>query len=203
MIGRAIGILEKNLKAQSFAQVKDLSKFKDLTDALAVILKATAFDDQDKSKLQALVQADDDDDFLSRSAPAAKAYENQSGGIIETLEDMKDKATGMRNDGQKAEMNAQHSYNMLAQSLKDALKVDGKALDQVKADKAQAAETKAQAEGDLARTQKTLAESKTALTDLSEDCQTKADDWAVSQKSRAEELQALADARRIIGEKTS
>merc|ERR1740138_1803522 len=109
MIGRAIGILEKNLKAQSFAQ--------------------------DKSKLQALVQADDDDDFLTRSAPAAKAYENKSGGIIETLEDMKDKATGMRNDGQKAEMNSEHSYNMLAQSLKDALKVDGKALDEAKADK--------------------------------------------------------------------
>merc|ERR1740138_134617 len=52
MIGRAIGILEKNLKAQSFAKVKDL------TDALSVILKATAFADQDKSKLQALVQAE-------------------------------------------------------------------------------------------------------------------------------------------------
>merc|ERR1719453_1107692 len=190
MIGRAIGILEKNLKAQSFAQVKDLSKFKDLTDALSVILKATAFADQDKSKLQALVQADDDDDFLSRSAPAAKAYENKSGGIIETLEDMKDKATGMRNDGQKAEMSAQHSYNMLAQSLKDALKVDNKALDEAKGDKATAAETKSIAEGDLTRTQQTLKESEKALSELAADCQQKAADWNLSQKSRAEELQA-------------
>jgi len=201
MIGRAIGILEKNMKSQSFAQVP--VNFQSLTSALDVILRASAFNDQDRSKLQALVQQEQpDDDFLSRSAPDPKAYENHSNSIVETLEDMKDKATSMRNDGQKAEMNAQHAYEMLAQSLKDALKVDGAAMDQAKQDKATASETKAQAEGDLGRTQKLLAESETALQDLSQDCQQKAADWAVSQKSRAEELQALTDARKIISEST-
>jgi len=201
MVGRAIGILEKELRGGSFAQVSK-GATKELTAALTVIMQASVFNEQDQSKLQSLIQSSDDDDFLSSSAPDAAAYESHSGGIVDTLEDMKEKATAMRNDAQKAELNAKHAFNMIAQSLNSALKVDGKALDQAKAEKAAASEVKATAEGDLSMTQKVLAENVEGLKLLGEDCQQKAADWEMSTKSRAEELEALTQARKIIGEKT-
>merc|ERR1719169_40840 len=170
--------------------------------ALNEILAASSIISDDKNALTALMQQGDGDDFLSASAPDAKAYESHSGSILDTLEDMKEKAVAMRNDQQKAEMKAQHSFEMLAQSLKNELAVDGKALDGAKAAKASASEIKATAEADLSMTEKTLAESKDYLKDLSQDCQQKAADWEVSQKGRAEELEALAQAHKIIAEKT-
>jgi len=189
------------LKGGSFAQVSKQS-VRALTDALSVVMKVSVFSTQDKSKLQALVQQSENDDFLSRAAPDAAAYENQSGGILDVLEDMKDKAVGMRNDAQKAEMNSKHSFEMLEQSLKNEIAVDEKELNEAKQAKAAASEEKATAEGNLANTEKALAEAQSALQGLAGDCQQKAADWEVSQKSRAEELDALTQARKIIAEKS-
>jgi len=203
MLARAASIIAKNMKGGSFAQVSKAA-LSQLTDTLAVVLKASAFSSDDKMKLESLVQAasGEDDDFLSASAPDAKAYESHSGSILDTLEDMKEKAVAMRNDAQKGEMKAQHSFEMLAQSLKNELAIDGKALAEAKAAKAAASETKATAEADLSMTEKSLAEAKEYLSNLSQDCQTKAQDWEMSQKGRAEELEALTQARKIIAEKT-
>jgi len=205
MLGRAIGIIEKSMKDASFAQVKKQvgGQFKELTEALAVIVQANVFAANDKTKLESLLQSADDDDFLSRSAPDAKAYENHSGGIIETLEDLKDKAQGMRNDAQKAEMDAKHGFNLLAQSLKNSLKVDNKALDEAKQIKFAAEEAKAVAEGDLAMAQKVVAEGTEALKTVGMDCQQKAADHQVSVQAKDAELKALADAQTLISEKAT
>merc|ERR550537_1243558 len=152
------------MKGGSFAQVSKAA-LSQLTDTLAVVLKASAFSSDDKNKLQALVQEAEgtDDDFLSRSAPDAKAYESHSGSILDTLEDMKEKAVAMRNEAQKGEMKSKHAFEMLAQSLKNELAIDGKALDEAKAAKAVASETKATAEADLSMTEKSLAEAEDYL----------------------------------------
>jgi len=201
MLGRAVGIIEKEMRGGSFAQVTKAS-MKDLTDTLQVVMQASVLNEQDQDKLSALLQSGDGDDFLDSSAPDAAAYESHSGSIVDTLEDMKEKATAMRNDGQKAELNAKHAYELVAQSLNSAIKVDGKALDVAKGEKAAASEIKATAEGDLAMTQKDLAENEEGLHLLAQDCQQKAADWEMSTKSRGEELEALTQARKIIGDKT-
>merc|ERR1719409_2080257 len=179
---------------------------KEVVAALSALVQASGIKSSDKSKLTALMQqaSGEDDEALSLqpSAPDAKAYESQSGGILDTLEDMKEKAVAMRNDGQKAEMNAKHAYEMLAQSLKNSIAQDQKELGEAKAAKAAAEEATSVAEGDLSMTSKELAADEKYLSDLSTDCQAKAADWEVSTKGRADELQALADAKRIISEKT-
>jgi len=201
MLGRAIGIISKNMHGASFAQVS--SKFQDMTEALSVILQGSVFSTQDKDKLQALIQSSQpEDDMLSRSAPEAAAYENHSGDILTTLEDMKQKAAGMRNEAQKAEMTAQHNFEMLKQSLEDRLKVDNKEMAGTKKFQQAASEAKATAEGDLSVAEAALSEAQTKLGDLSTDCQQKAADWEASQKSRAEELGALAQAKKVISEMT-
>merc|ERR1719160_1274578 len=113
-----------------------------------------------------------------------------------------EKAVAMKNDGVKAEMNAKHSFEMLKQSLENTLAQDNKELAESKSVKAAAEEAKAIAEGDLSMAEKELAEDKKYLSELSTDCQQKAADWETSTKSRAEELQALAEAKKIIMETT-
>merc|ERR1719284_1114081 len=99
-------------------------------------------------------------------------------------------------------MNSKHNFEMLSQSLKDAIKNDSKILAETKAAKSTAEEAKALAEGDLSAASKELANDQQNLADLSTDCQQKAQDWSESQQSRAEELQALVDAKKIISEMT-
>jgi len=201
MLSRAIGIIEKNMRETGFVQV---SNNKEVMSALNSLLQASSISSGDRSTLTALVQQaqGDDDDFLQSAAPAPKAYESQSGGILDILEDMKEKAVAMKNDGVKAEMNAKHSFEMLEQSLKNTIAQDEKELAESKSIKAAAEEAKAIAEGDLSMAEKELAEDKKYLSELSTDCQQKAADWEVSTKSRAEELEALATAKKIIAEKT-
>jgi hypothetical protein len=197
MLSRAIGIIEKNMRATGFVQGN-----KEVVTALQALLQAASIDSGDRSALTALVQKaqGDDDDFLQSGAPDPKAYESQSGGILDILEDMKEKAVAMKNDGVKAEMNAKHSFEMLKQSLENTIAQDSKELAEAKAVKAGAEEAKAIAEGDLSMAEKELAEDKKYLSELSTDCQTKAADWEVSTKSRADELEALATAKKIITE---
>jgi len=199
MLGRAIGILAKSMKGASFAQVP--TDFKELADAISAVVKSHTLGTNDEQALNALLQQPDDD-FLARSAPDAKAYESHSSSIIDTLEDLKDKAVEMREETIKAEMNAKHAYELLAQSLKRELKVDGKALDEAKLIQSNALEQKSRAEGDLAMTQQVVNDAETVLSAISSDCQTKSADFQQSQAGRAAELQALAEAKRIIGEKT-
>ena len=60
------------------------------------------------------------------SRPRRQAYESHSGSLIDTLEDMKEKAVAMRNKAQKEEMNAKHAFEMLEQSLQNTIKQDQK-----------------------------------------------------------------------------
>jgi len=200
MLGRAASIISRNMKG-SFLQGDAPAQ---LQDALKALVNAAALETQDKAKIQSLLQSSDDDDFLQQpsGAPAAAAYESHSSGILDVLEDMKDKAVEMRREGQKAEMTSKHSFELLAQSLNDAIKNDNKIMAESKMNMAAADEAKAAAEGDLAATSKELANDEKDLQDVSNDCQQKASDWAESQASRKAELQALVDAKRIIEEKT-
>merc|ERR550514_2357196 len=115
--------------------------------ALQTVMDASSVNSADKMKVQALLQSSSDDSLSldqPAGAPDPAAYESKSGGILETLEDMLDKA------------NAKHNFEMLAQKLKDAIEHEGKELDAAKKDKSAAEEAKATAEGELAMATKAL-----------------------------------------------
>jgi polyhydroxyalkanoate synthesis regulator phasin len=192
---RAQQVLSRHL-GQSFAQLPQ--SFKDLTGALGLIVDAAIFSTNDKSKLKAFLQSTED----GVNAPEAKAYESHSGGILDTLADMQDKAEGLLSDARKAEVNARHAFELLAQSLKDELKVQNEELSNTRRQLAATSEVKGQAEGDLATTNKDLGEDRDYLKDLSMNCQQRAVDHEVSLKGRQEELDALREARKIISEAT-
>merc|ERR1719174_1711984 len=136
-------------------------------------------------------------------APAAAVYKSHSGSIFDVLEDMKEKAEGQLAELRKAESATKHNYNMLRQSLEDQMEADTKDMEEEKSLKAATEEQKAVAEGDLAETVKSLAEDNKALGTASSTCMTVAADHEATVKSRNEELNALATAKKVLSETTS
>merc|ERR1740117_541278 len=99
-------------------------------------------------------------------------------------------------------MNAKHNFDLLKQSLEDQIEVDDKEMSDAKAMKHDAAETKANAEGELSVTTKDLKEAEDVLKNMKGDCQTKATDNEMSVKNREEELKAIAAAKKALLDKT-
>jgi len=153
----------------------------------------------------ALVQSkqSDESDDLELSAPAAATYKTQSGGILDVLEDMKEKAEGQLSDLRKAEVNNRQNFDMLKQSLEDQMAADNKDMDDEKASKASAGEGKAGAEGDLDMTSKELAASQQQLATARGSCLQVAADHEATEAARKEELAVIAQAKKILEETSS
>merc|ERR1719163_1525666 len=117
----------------------------------------------DKNKLTALLQSQSDDDDDDAGAPAAASYKSSSGGIVDVLVGMKDKAQGELDDLRKAEGDAQANFNMLKGSLEGKIAADSKDLDEEKSASAAATQAKSEAEGDLSVTTKDLTAANNAL----------------------------------------
>merc|ERR550537_1523415 len=201
MLRRAISIIEREMnKGSSLMQSDSMSA---ITNALKALLDSNMVNSLNKAKVQALLQSNTDmDDLQPAGAPAPDAYKSQSGGILQTMEDMMEKAAAQRAEGQKAEMTAQHNFELLAQKLNDEIADQEKQLKATKKAKAAAEEAKSEAEGALANAQKGVAEDEAALHDLQENCMVKATAYDVEKQERAGELNALATAMKILQEKT-
>ena len=175
-----------------------LKKATSVVDALEVLVKASGVSSADGQKLTALVQqsqqSDDDDSDLG--APDPEAYKNQSGGVLDVLNDLLEKATAQLDAARNQETADAQNFAMLKQSLTDEIKFGNKEMDATKKNKATAEEGKATAEGDLEVTTKDLKEDIETLSGLHHDCVTKAEDFEAETKSRAEELKALATAKK-------
>jgi hypothetical protein len=200
MLERAIAILEKEMAGG--ASMMQLKSANNLEQALDVMVKASAISQADGSRLAALVQTQSDDSDSDMGAPAAEVYESKSGGIVDTLNGLLEKAQGQLDAATKAETSAKNKYDLLKQSLEDEIKYANKDMDDTKKALAESGEIKAAAEGDLAVTQKALAEDIKALGDLHSDCMTKAQDFEAETTSRGEELKALAMAKKAVKDNT-
>jgi len=205
-LGRAVGILSKEAAKNpaSFAQL-DTKNAASVAKALSVVLDAAAFSTQDQSKLMALVQSqqNDESDDLELGAPAAATYKSHSSGILDVLEDMKEKAEGQLSDLRKAEVNNRQNFDMLKQSLEDQTAADSKDMDDEKASRASSEEGKAGAEGDLSMTSKELASSQQQLATARSSCLQVAADHEATVAARKEELAVIAQAKKILQETSS
>merc|ERR1719253_2340118 len=152
-----------------------------VSQALQSLVNAADVRSLDKSRVAALLQSDDSQ---PAGAPAAAAYENKSGGIVSTLEDMLEKAQAQQSEGQKAEMTAAHNFAMLKQGLEDAMAAAKKELAESKKAKASAEEAKAEAEGELEETKKSISEDQQTLKDLQHECMTTAEAYEHEVKER-------------------
>merc|ERR1719420_1777469 len=99
-----------------------------LIQSLSTVVDAAGFTTADHQRLTALVQAQSEDG--ETGAPAAAVYKSQSGGIVDLLEDLKEKAEGELAELRKQESAASHNYNMMSQSLKDQMSADTKDMNE-------------------------------------------------------------------------
>jgi len=204
---RTISILSKEMAKNpaALAQI-DTSSTERLVQTLGAVIDAAGFAGADKTRLVTLIQSQQgsqSDDDQEPGAPAAAAYKSHSSGIVDVLEDMKEKAEAELSDLRKEEKSSKHNYDMLKQSLEDQMAADTKDMEDEKAAKAEATEGKATAEGDLEETVKMLKETKDNLATASTSCMTTAADHEATVNARKEELKAIATARKILEETTS
>jgi len=199
---RAIGILEKEM-AKHGASMMQIKNAGSLAKTLQVLVEAASLTSADAKGIAALVQTQQGSDDSETGAPDPAVYKGQSGGIIDTLGDLLEKAESQLAELRSKETASLNAFEMLKQSLEDKIKYETKELDEAKTGIAASNEKKATAEGDLAVTTKNLNEDVLALSDLHHECLTKAQDYEAETKSRGEELAAIATAKKVIQETTS
>merc|ERR1719410_1041559 len=199
---RAIAILEREM-AKHGASMMQLKNAGSLEKTLRLLVEASSLTSADAQGIAALVQTQQASDDGDMGAPDPAVYKGQSGGIIDTLGDLLEKAESQLNELRNKETASLHEFQALKQSLEDKIKYETKELAEAKQGIAASNEKKATAEGDLDMTSKNLAEDVTALSELHHECLSKAQDYEAETKSRGEELKAIATAKKIIQETTA
>merc|ERR1719389_1374688 len=198
ILERAIGIIEKEMKGGSFAQVSKNAH--NMVEVFKSMVVAQSISSLEGEKLTALIQATQQDSDEEGGAPDPAVCENQSGGIMDVMNDLLEKSQGELDKARNTETANIQNFQMLKQSLEDEIKFGEKEKDEASKSKAESAETKAGAEGDLDITSKDLAEDIKELAGLHHNCMTRAQEYEDETKSRGEELAALAKAKQIIKE---
>jgi len=202
MLVRASNVLKKSLRqadAQGKTSLMQTSSMKVVTDTLRALIHASFVSIEDQKVMQSLLQQSSATDAWSLEPQAStSAYKSQSGGILDVMSGLQDKAEESRNAGQREEMGHQHSFEMLKQSIQAELKAFQAQLDDSKKKKSRQDEVRATAEGDLENVEKDLAADQTALEDIHRECMNRAQEFENNQKSRAEELKVLAEAKKVL-----
>jgi len=200
MIERAISVVKREMSKGESSELQ-LDRSHDLTQAFAALVQASALSTADSVKLSSFLQDASSDSDAELGAPAAAVYKSQSGTIVDTLEDLLEKAKMQLADATSAETQARHNFKMLEQSLTDETKYSTADMDKAKKGVQLCAESKASATGDLERVSKELSEDEAALSDLKMDCVSKAKDFEEETANRKDEVDALTKALAVLQEK--
>lgn len=203
-LSRAVGILEKEMSKTGSASMMQLKNANNIAEVLSTLVQGASITSADASKLTALVQASQHDTESEDDvgAPAGTVYKGQSGGIIQTLTDLLEKAQSQLADARNKETANVHNFEMMQQGLRDEIKFGNKEMAEAKKGLAASGEKKAGAEADLAATTKSLKEDESTLADLHQSCLTYAQNYEAETKSRGEELNAIAEAKKVITSET-
>merc|ERR1719436_1441659 len=118
---RAIGILEKELKTSNIpgAAMLQMGNVKSVAQALSVLVQASMLNTADAQMLTSFVQSSDSDSDDDVDAPAGDVYESHTGGILETLGELLEKAKSQLDASRKKETTNLHNFDMLKASLED------------------------------------------------------------------------------------
>merc|ERR1719183_2441066 len=161
---------------------------------LSKVIEASWVNDHERGVVQSLLQTTDGDE----QTPVA--YSSSSGGIVDTLTEMKEKAEESLSSTRKDEMEAAHAYALLKQGIEDTVAVAKKQLEENTLIRSTTEEELHEAEASLAETRKVLATDTDYLAELKQSCGSKAVQWTARQKSAAEEMAAIEQAKTTLSE---
>ncbi|CAK0812814.1 unnamed protein product, partial [Prorocentrum cordatum] len=178
-LSRAIRVLEREMAKHpaAFAQAAATARVSGLASALGAVLDSASLLAEDKARLLQLAQSSQEEDADDAAgAPAPGAYESHSGGIVDTLEELREKAEAKLKASRQAEASNAHVHGQLLQGLQGQIAADQKAL------------------AELVRLRRALENSRAALAAVQEGCMRTASDHELSTKSREKELKVIAEA---------
>jgi len=191
---RAVAVLNREA-LKGGASMLQLKGAEDIAQAMDAMVRASMLTSADSSRLTALVQNIQGDSDSQASSSSTRAV-----SVVETLENLLDKAAMQLETARKTEAtNAQH-YAMLKQSLEFEIRAGQKDMDTTRKALATSEEAKATAQGDLSVSKADHQEDTNTLESLHQDCMTGAEDFQAETKSRAEELSALSQAKKVLGQ---
>jgi chromosome segregation ATPase len=196
---RALVMIKRNM---GFMQGKSHKQNMDnLVASLRTIVDASWISTDEKAKVQQLLQTEDSDEDLTLTAQpqaATSAYESHDGGILGTLTELKNKAEESLSKERKTEMEAQHAYELLKQSIEMELSGMQKRMSAATSERSSTEETMHAATAELEETKTSKSADEAYLADLKMDCAAKSTEWAERQKSVADELAAVAKAKEVL-----
>eukprot|EP00933_Yihiella_yeosuensis_P031883 TRINITY_DN25489_c0_g1_i1.p1 TRINITY_DN25489_c0_g1~~TRINITY_DN25489_c0_g1_i1.p1 ORF type:complete len:706 (-),score=216.34 TRINITY_DN25489_c0_g1_i1:148-2070(-) len=197
---KAIMVLnrEKSGKSESLLQVQQAPNVLQAVDAM---VSASMISAQDAKGLSALLQRTESEDEDEQQPAAGPAYEKKTGGVMELIENLFDKAKQQLASLRKKETVAIQNYQMLSQSLNDAVKFAKREIERAQAEQSNQQKEKADAEKSLKHTSANLAKDSKEFKDLKMDCKRKAEDYAVEKKDREEEIKAVETAKDALQSK--
>merc|ERR1719478_1984943 len=190
-LDRSTTVLKNNL---GLVQGRVGTAVKAMAAGLSKVIEASWVNDHERSVVQSLLQTTDGDE----QQPVA--YSSSSGGIVDTLTDMKDKAEESLSSTRKDEMEAAHAYALMKQGLDDVVAVAKKQLTDDTLMRSTTEEELHEAEASLAETQKVLATDTEYLAELKQSCESKAVQWSARKKSAAEEMAAIEQAKTTLSD---
>jgi hypothetical protein len=131
-------------------------------------------------------------------APEVAGYKSQSSGVLSILESLLDKFKAQLDDLVTDESNKAHYFDLELIHLKNTIEQSNADRSERIAAKASLAEASAQAKSELAETRASLAENQKFVSDMKTTFQSKSATFKQNQKVRVEELEAIAQAIKII-----
>jgi chromosome segregation ATPase len=207
-LSRAMVIIKREMSFLQGAKgkVSPKQRLQAALSAIDKVLDSANFNVDTKKALKSLMQTQTEagaDDDLKLGQPQAKvsAYESKSGGIVEQISDMKEKAEETLSGARNAEMKEAHNFAMMEQSLTDALSVCKEKLSAAKSAIAASTEETGKAKGELSETDKTKAADTAYLESLTAECTETHSAWEARQVSAKDEMAALDKAKAILSDR--
>jgi hypothetical protein len=204
MLTQAYAVLKRSLSGPSFLQEdRTDSRMTRIVNALSLLISAAgSIDSAAASKVKAFLEAEDS---LSLKQPQAvvRAYESKSGGILDAIEELQEKAAQNLSALRSKEMDSKHAFEVLSQDLKNRIQAKEEALSNAKQFKEDAAAAAGAAGAQLQQTSDALDSDKSVLADTKVDCQRNADEWKARKASAEQEVVTLQKAMDILSGKFS
>merc|ERR1719375_2529887 len=151
-------------------------------------------DDKFEKKRLAMMQEADG----APANPQPAAIESHTGGIVDTVIAMQDKAEDTLSDLRKKEMQDMNSFGLVAAGLNQDLDHIKEKKGDATASKQETLQKLEEANSKAAETQKSKAADEEYLATLRTDCQTKASEWEQRLSSANEEMSVIDKAKEIL-----
>eukprot|EP00930_Biecheleria_cincta_P076086 TRINITY_DN63294_c0_g1_i1.p1 TRINITY_DN63294_c0_g1~~TRINITY_DN63294_c0_g1_i1.p1 ORF type:complete len:709 (-),score=196.15 TRINITY_DN63294_c0_g1_i1:132-2258(-) len=200
----------KSYKSDALVQME--AGGREVAEALKVVVEASTLSAADQSKLSALLQtsqaagrqsAEDAEDAALDSALDTQVASRTSdaAGLVTLLNEILEKAQSELESLRSEETHKLHSFEALRQSIENKMKYRQRDVENSQSRKNDASKRKAGAEEDLALALKNMKDDEAMLRDLQKSCITKASKYENDVQARADEVNALSQAKKIISEK--